>query len=655
MKTCLVTGGAGFLGSHLCEFLLDKGYRVLCVDNLLTGASKNIRHLNGNRNFVFIQHDIIQSLDISEPVNYILHFASPASPIDYQKIPVETLFVGAYGTQHALDLARKKNAVFLQASTSEVYGDPLVHPQPESYFGNVSCTGPRSCFSEDTEVLTAEGWKYFKDITNTNKILTLNKDKKIEYSFPLEIIKEKYNGQLIEFKNYHCHLLVTPNHKMYVRPRDKSSFIFLEAFEAINWDRAQMLKVGEYSEKKQEWFYFPKDIDTRNSKTPIIEKIAMDLWLEFFGYYITEGCVSPQKRREKINGKEYITTNYRVLIAQSKEKNKENWLKIKACLEKMPFNFVDSYDHQFCITNKQLALYLMRFGKSHEKYVPQELLHVSKDQLEILFNAMMFWDGNKKGTTYYSTSHKLVSNFQEILLKLGYAGNIAVHDRRKKRHLYQIHLLNKFNKKYKYPTYSKRTIVQYDGFVYCVTVPNNIIFVRRNGKALFCGNCYDEAKRYAEALTMAYHRRYDMDTKIVRIFNTYGPRMRKNDGRVIPAFISQALENKSLTIFGTGLQTRSFCYVDDLILGIYALLLSPEHEPVNIGNPGEFTVLELAKKIIQDTKSSSSLVFHPLPIDDPKQRRPDIAKAKIFLHWEPRISLEHGLQKTISWFQKEET
>lgn len=308
MKTCLVTGGAGFLGSHLSEFLLEKGYRVLCVDNFITGTPKNIQHLMSKNNFSFIQHDITKPFDTSEQIDYILHFASPASPIDYQKIPLETLFVGAYGTHHMLELARQKNAVFLLASTSEVYGDPLVHPQPETYFGNVNSIGPRSC--------------------------------------------------------------------------------------------------------------------------------------------------------------------------------------------------------------------------------------------------------------------------------------------------------------------------------------------------------YDEAKRFAEALAMAYHRRYGFNTKIVRIFNTYGPRMRRNDGRVIPAFISQALENKPITIFGTGSQTRSFCYVDDLIQGIYALLLSDIHEPVNIGNPGEFTVLELAKKILQLTNSSSTLVFQPLPIDDPKQRRPDITRAKIFLHWEPKIALEEGLHKTISWFHK---
>src|SRR3989338_5262985 len=309
MKTCLVTGGAGFLGSHLCTFLIAKGYRVIAVDNCITGNQSNIAHLQHNPNFMFIEHDCIKPLEIKEPVQYVLNFASPASPIDYQQIPIETLFVGAYGTQHALDLAKEKSAVFLQASTSEVYGDPQISPQPEAYWGNVNSIGPRSC--------------------------------------------------------------------------------------------------------------------------------------------------------------------------------------------------------------------------------------------------------------------------------------------------------------------------------------------------------YDEAKRYAEALVMAYHRKYKMDTKIVRIFNTYGPRMRVKDGRVIPAFISEALEGKPLTVFGDGKQTRSFCYVDDLIAGIYALLLSSEHEPVNIGNPYEFTMLELAEKILKLTGSNSAIAFHPLPVDDPKQRRPDITKARTILSWEPKVMLDEGLERTIPWFREQ--
>ncbi len=310
MPRTLVTGGAGFLGSHLCEYLLQHGHEVIAMDNLLTGNIANLEHLHEGR-FRFIKHDVTNYLYLSGKIDNVLHFASPASPADYLRWPIQTLTVGAMGTHKALGLAREKGARFLLASTSEVYGDPLIHPQPESYWGNVNSIGPRSV--------------------------------------------------------------------------------------------------------------------------------------------------------------------------------------------------------------------------------------------------------------------------------------------------------------------------------------------------------YDEAKRYAEAITMAYHRTYGVDTKIVRIFNTYGPRMRPNDGRAIPAFVPQALRNEPITIFGDGSQTRSFCYVDDLVEGIYRLLMSDCHEPVNIGNPHELTIRALAEEIVKLTGSTSPIIEQPLPVDDPKVRKPDISRARALLSWEPRVSLTAGLQRTIAWFQRQMT
>jgi dTDP-glucose 4,6-dehydratase len=302
VSTALVTGGAGFLGSHLCDFLLDKGHRVVCVDNLDTGSLQNIEHIRTD-DFVFVNHDLTEPFQFDEPVDLVFHLASPASPIDYLRLPLHTLKVGSYGTHHMLGLAKLKRARFLLASTSEVYGDPQVHPQPETYWGNVNPIGPRGV--------------------------------------------------------------------------------------------------------------------------------------------------------------------------------------------------------------------------------------------------------------------------------------------------------------------------------------------------------YDEAKRYAEALTMAYHRQQGVDTCIVRIFNTYGPRMRPNDGRAIPTFMRQALENKPLTVFGDGSQTRSFCYVDDLIRGLYTLAASGEHLPVNIGNPIEKTLLELAEAVIKVTGSASEIVFEALPVDDPQVRQPDITRAQQLLGWEPTVELEEGLERTL--------
>lgn len=304
----LITGGAGFLGSHLCDYLLRKNHKVIAMDNLITGDINNISHLAGNENFKFIKQDVTEYIYFPGDLDYILHFASPASPIDYQKYPIQTLKVGSLGTHKALGLAREKRAKFLLASTSEVYGDPLINPQKEDYWGNVNPIGPRGV--------------------------------------------------------------------------------------------------------------------------------------------------------------------------------------------------------------------------------------------------------------------------------------------------------------------------------------------------------YDEAKRFAEALTMAYHRYHKLDTRIARIFNIYGPRMRANDGRVVPTFINQALKEKPLTVFGDGSQTRSFCYISDLVEGIYKLMLSDINEPVNIGNPEEMSILEFARKIIEITKSKSKIIFKELPQDDPKVRRPDISKARRLLGWEPQVSLEEGLGKTVEWFRK---
>jgi dTDP-glucose 4,6-dehydratase len=302
MPTSVVTGGTGFLGSHLCEYLLGQGHRVIAVDNLVVSTLTNIEQIRTD-DFVFLNHDMTEHLELDEPVDFVFHLAALASPIDYMRMPLHSLKVGSYGTHNALGLAKFKRARFLLASTSEVYGDPLVHPQPESYWGNVNPIGPRGV--------------------------------------------------------------------------------------------------------------------------------------------------------------------------------------------------------------------------------------------------------------------------------------------------------------------------------------------------------YDEAKRYAEALTMAYHRQQGLDTTIVRIFNTYGPRMRPNDGRAVPTFVRQALASQPLTVFGDGSQTRSFCYVDDLMRGLYLLATCGEHLPVNLGNPSEFTILELAETVLRVTGSASEIVYEALPEDDPQQRQPDITRARQILGWQPEIALEEGLRRTL--------
>jgi len=307
-SSVVITGGAGFLGSHLCDKFMAEGFKVICIDDLITGNTDNISHLAGNENFRFIKHDITNFIFIPGKVDYILHFASPASPIDYLKLPIQTLKVGSLGTHKVLGLAKEKNARMLLASTSEIYGDPDVHPQKEEYWGNVNPIGPRGV--------------------------------------------------------------------------------------------------------------------------------------------------------------------------------------------------------------------------------------------------------------------------------------------------------------------------------------------------------YDEAKRFAEAMTMAYHRYHHLDTRIVRIFNTYGPRMRLDDGRALPAFVGQALRGEDITVFGDGSQTRSFCYVSDLVDGIFKLLMSNENDPVNIGNPDEITIKQFAEEVIKITGSKSKISYEPLPEGDPKVRQPDISRAQEILGWSPKISREEGLKITIDYFRK---
>ncbi len=307
MARVLITGGAGFLGSHLADAMMGRGHEVICMDNLLTGSTSNLGHLFGKPGFQFVKHDVTNFIHIDGPLDVILHFASPASPIDYLQLPIQTLKVGSLGTHKALGLAKEKNARFIIASTSEVYGDPLIHPQPESYWGNVNPIGPRGV--------------------------------------------------------------------------------------------------------------------------------------------------------------------------------------------------------------------------------------------------------------------------------------------------------------------------------------------------------YDEAKRFAEAMTMAYHRAHGVNTGIVRIFNTYGPRMRLNDGRVLPAFMGQALTGQDFTVFGDGSQTRSFCYVSDLVEGICRLAFSNEHFPVNIGNPREMTILEFAEEVLRVTGAKCKIVFKDLPEDDPKVRQPDITRARALLGWEPKVALREGLEHTLAYFR----
>ena len=633
----VITGGAGFVGSHLSDRCLKEGHEVVVVDNFITGSPDNIAHIQSDK-FSFRHQNISEGIFIDGNVDFILHFASPASPVDYLELPIQTLKVGALGTHNALGLARAKGAGILIASTSEIYGDPLVHPQREDYWGNVNSIGPRGCYDRDTEILTENGWVPFPQLEEGVKVATLNPEGQVEYHVPDEYIVQPHRGELLHFANSKMDLCVTPDHKMYLRSKT-DKLRFLRADEIRYSKSWRVLTGAAFNGNERDFYTLPAA--PRNAKV-YVEKIAMDDWLEFLGYYLSEGCVHVRKRTQTVNGRDYQTKAHNVLIAQEKPYGR---FKIAACMSRLGFRFYDSDHHQFRIQSVQLSQVLAPLGKSHQRFIPREFLNLSVRQSRILFDALMLGDGTPKGEgyAYYSKSKQLADDMQELSLRCGFAASVRIQEG---RDIYRVNI-----RVPREANLAPPVAVPYDDNVYCVNVRHHVICVRRNGRAVWCGNCYDEAKRFAEAITMAYHRQHKIDTKIVRIFNTYGPRMRLIDGRIVPNFCKQAILGEPLTIYGDGSQTRSFCYVSDLVDGIYRLMLSNENLPTNIGNPDEFTIAEFAEVVKEMTSSSSKIEYHPLPEDDPKQRKPDIGKARAVLGWEPKIPLREGLKPTLEFFR----
>lgn len=636
MKTILISGGAGFIGSHLVKHYIDQKSKVIVIDNLYTGNKDNIKPFY-KKGLAFLRKDIsagafnyFQDIKFDE----VLHFASPASPVHYMQQPFMTMKANSIGTEFLLNLAVRDKAKFLLASTSEIYGDPTVHPQTESYWGNVNSFGPRSCYSEDTEVLTDKGWVLLTNIKKSHLIPTLNENNKIEYFHPVKIIKDHYCGKMFHFENQKMDLLVTPNHKMI----DDSSGTrrFLPADSAVAWNKRNCPVSGTWLEEKKAPLVFHLSTEWIGKKGINYGKISFDLWLELLGVYLSEGCIS---------------SGHRIIFTHGNNRKKKKLL--KQLFSKLPFHISDS-DHQFTISSNQLENALRPFGKcSRDKKITREILNLSPDKLKIVFKGIML-DGAIDGRCLYTVSEELANNTQEMAIKLGKAASIVSYYHKSNPWSnslqYRVNIRPAEKARYHFP---KET--NYNGLICCVEMPkNHTIMVRRKGKAVFCGNCYDESKRFAETLTYLYIKHKHLDARIVRTFNVYGPRMCKEDGRAIPAFIGQALQNKPITVFGSGLQTRSLCYIDDYIDGVMRLLKSDVKTPVNIGNPHEITMIDLAKLIKTLCCSASEIQYHPLPEDDPKQRCPDISIAESVLNWQPKISLEKGLLKTIEYFKEDQ-
>lgn len=633
----LVTGGAGFIGSHLIDRLMAEGHDVICLDNFYTGHKRNIVKWMDSPFFEFIRHDITEPIRLE--VDQIYHLACPASPVHYQYNPVKTVKTSFMGTMNMLGLAKRVKARLLMASTSEIYGDPNIHPQTEDYWGNVNTIGIRSCYDSETEILTENGWVAFPNLQQGVRVATLNPQGKIEYHVPDEYLVQPYIGNLLRFANSKFDLCVTPNHWMYVRSKT-GKLKFLRADEERHWPAWEVITGAEFAGEEKEWYYLGNP--PRNAKVNV-ERIAMDDWLEFLGYYISEGCVHVRRRVRAVGEREYDVADYNILIAQE---NPEGRTKIAECLNRLGFKFFQSDDHQFRICSKQLAEILQPLGKSGDKYIPREFLQLSKRQSLILFKALILGDGSQRGNcfTYYTKSQQLADDVQLLAMRCGYAASVVSHA--VGRDLYRVNIRPAVDANLVEPE-----SIRYVGNVYCVNVKNHVICVRRNGRAAFCGNCYDEGKRVAETLCFDYHRQNNVDIRVARIFNTYGPRMLENDGRVVSNFIVQSLRGIPLTVYGDGSQTRSFCYVSDLVEGLMRLMNGEHIGPVNLGNPGEYTILELAQKIQGMVNPDAEIIFKALPQDDPKQRQPDITRAKTWLGWEPTVPLDEGLKLTIEDFR----
>ena len=657
MKRILVTGGAGFLGSHLVDRLLLRhddlsvsDAEVVVVDNFSPGAEENLsRHprltvFYGN---VADPHDLAAAGKVDE----IYHLACPASPVHYQADQVTTMETAVMGTRRVLEYARRCRARVFIASTSEVYGDPLVHPQREDYWGNANPYGPRACYSDDTEVLTKRGWVLFQALRKgVDEVATIDPEQRVEFVRPTEIIRQHYRGDLLHFSNLKMDLLVTPNHKMI---DERSGRQFVQADAPVEWKHRHAPVSGTWPEWEvpARW---PLPPAPPNAKVTF-EDVALDDWLEFVGIYLAEGCVYVQTQEQEVNGKMYPKISYRVLLAHDHGWKEERMRALLARLQ---------------LSNKQLALALEPFGrKSLYKCVPREYMDLPPAKLRILFEGMMFDGQHPEQRAYFTSSRALADAMQEIAIKIGLGATIAHVSAAQNPYSdidgFRVNLRPPVQAHYTAPVR-----VPYDGEVWCVDAPpHHTLLVRRGGKAIFCGNCYDEGKRAAEALSWCFHKQHGVDVRIARIFNTYGPRMRFDDGRVVSNFVLQALRNEPITIYGNGQQTRSFCYVSDLVRGFTALMAlaasdtqDPRHRvnyPVNLGNPGEFTMVELAQLVVKGVRGPMPVFenplpafdYRPLPPDDPTRRRPDIGRATGLLRWTPQVQLAEGLAATISDFR----
>jgi UDP-glucuronate decarboxylase len=786
MSTCVVTGGAGFLGSHLCDELLARGHRVICVDNLETGSLVNIEHIRDPDRFMHLNVDIIDPYHVDEPVDFVYHLASPASPIDYLRLPLHTLKVGSYGTHHTLGLAKQKRARFLLASTSEVYGDPLQHPQPESYWGHVNPIGPRGVYDEAKRYAEALTMAYHRqqglDTSIVRIFNSIVADEQVIYDDGTELRREavgqaaervmatapvaylspaRASGRVAtallpacEYQLSGCSVpafgpggRISPAHTdalvahpntarcFEVRTRygrsirvtgDHSIFVEGPAGEPVPRP-VEELEVGDrvavagrldvpVRDRREvsvfdAWAYAERDPWDLSVKTDGAGELAWSRRQELFGMLVSERrnsgpnwrnsawtklirmrqtgwaplpilrrlgvCLDPAARvRQRFGARASLPVRIQITdgllwllglwVAEGSwsDSDKGGFLTI-SCEERVlrraqkiveeelglhvAFSPGDESRAAQILVHSKLLLRVMEylgFGP-RRKRIPGWILGLPLGRLKWFMEGYREGDGVHSGAhfeagvqhVFVTVSDELKDDLIVALARFGLVpsvGHYTTKIKKKSERLYPFWALTLCR-------VSPWSPLKWDEGV------EQTLNARRTGDLVWaCVTAIEEIEPTPLVYDFCVPGRENFwaGTGVIA-HNTYGPRMRPHDGRAIPTFLRQALANRPLTVFGDGSQTRSFCYVSDEIRGIIALAESGYHYPVNIGNPDEFTLLELAETVKEVTDSSSEIVFEALPEDDPRQRKPDITLARELLGWSPEVTLREGLRRTI--------
>ena len=762
MPRAVITGGAGFLGSHLIDRLLSEGYDVSSVDNFITGSRENLQHLDREKGLTLLEQDVTKPLEIEGAVDVVLHLASPASPEDYRKYPIQTLKVGALGTHVTLGLAKAKAARYLLASSSEVYGDPLVNPQPEEYWGNVNPIGPRGVYDEAKRYAEAMAMAYhqehgipthiariFNSVIGEEPVVLVNdqklhvdpiqdyfesRDPEAVVEAPCfdpddnlvkrygvsELIRIPFSGVVYTVRTtYGRQVTVTGDHSVFthdenwrptpvpVRELTPGMRIAVPArLDVPSVDLATIdLAESLIKTLKEEelWGYALEDGTLPSQVHDRRRQIADYFWRKHSNAGDKYGCWTQVIRWENdarvpipvvkrfglswtesarlgayapgssggIPNRVYITEDLLWLLglylAEGSQATTNGYLLTITCegylLRRARRVLTDAFDvnvglipyaegrvGRIYVNSKPLHTLFLRLFGLEEKRIPRWIMQLPLSRAKWFLEGYREGDGTHSGKSlgklvaFNTSSPGLARDLVLLLLRFGIVAHYGQYtttfkqrygNRRFPFYRISIHGLSDYDilswdKGFKQNIQRRRegdiiwavvrTIEKqhYQGSVYDLSVPGTENFVAGNG--VFC-------------------------------HNTYGPRMRLHDGRAIPNFVYQALTGEPLTIYGDGTQTRSFCYVDDMIEGLWRLLNSNVHEPINLGNPEEKTVLELAEMIRELVGNGKEFEFRPLPQDDPKVRRPDIARAVKELGWKPKVRLEEGLGSTIEYFR----